>query len=86
MGHGSGEIVIGFSTANVLNYKNTESEKGSILTFKFINEDKIDLPFRAVAEATEEAILNSMITAGNVTGYKKHKRISLKNYMNLLEK
>jgi len=85
MGHGSGEIIIGFSTANIINNKKAESEKCSILNFKFLNEDKIDIAFRAVAEATEEAILNSMITAGDISGYKKHKRISLKNYMYLLE-
>lgn len=65
IGHGSGEIAIGFSTANVIK----EGDSNSILPIRILNEAKIDLAFRAVAEATEEAILNSMVTAETVKGY-----------------
>ncbi|MDK2951293.1 MAG: D-aminopeptidase [Kosmotogales bacterium] len=77
MGNGSGEIVIGFSTAVNLN-----SEK-SIQEIKIINESKIDPAFRAIAEATEEAILNSMITASKVVGYRGNIRYSLRDFIHL---
>ena len=57
IGHGSGEIFIGFSTANVIDSKN------ELMTINCINEDSIDKLFRACGEATEEAILNSMVCA-----------------------
>lgn len=82
MGHGSGEIVIGFSTANTIKY---ETESRCIQDFKIMREENLDLAFRAVAEATEEAVLNSMITANEVEGYKGNKRESLKSYINLLD-
>lgn len=89
-GHGSGEIVIGFSTANVLKYNINKpvsgSDNNSILELKVMNEDKIDCAFRAVTEATEEAILNSMITANEVVGYRGNKRASLKSYIHLMNK
>lgn len=90
MGHGSGEVIIGFSTANVMKYNTSPSysnnDTNCILEQKVLNEDKMDWAFRAVAEATEEAILNSMITTNEVVGYKGNKRLSLKSYMNLLSK
>ena len=55
IGHGSGEVFIGFSTANVID------SKKEIMTINCINEDSIDELFRACGEATEEAILNSMV-------------------------
>ncbi len=57
IGHGSGEVFLGFSTANVIK---PDSE---IMTLRCINENVIDRVFRAVGEATEEAILNSMVCA-----------------------
>lgn len=57
IGHGSGEVFIGFSTANVID------AKGEVMTINCINEDIIDKVFRGVGEATEEAILNSMVCA-----------------------
>lgn len=57
IGHGSGEVFIGFSTANVID------SKSEIMTINCINEGSIDKVFRAAGEATEEAILNSMVCA-----------------------
>lgn len=56
-GNGSGDIVIAFSTANRFNHY----EKEGTINIKVINENLIDTVFRATVEATEEAILNSMI-------------------------
>lgn len=77
IGHGSGEVMIGFSTANKIKHE----EDQDIISIKAINEDKLDDIFRAVAECEEEAILNSMITANRVIGYKGHVRESLKDYI-----
>jgi D-aminopeptidase len=60
IGHGSGEIVVGFSTAN----RQAAQAKGALRTLTILEEERLDSAFRAVAEATEEAILNSMVCAG----------------------
>ncbi|WP_312907593.1 DmpA family aminopeptidase [Tissierella praeacuta] len=56
-GNGSGEVVIGFSTANVIKHY----EEEDIVNIQVINENKINKVFKATVEATEEAILNSLI-------------------------
>lgn len=70
---GSGEIVVGFSTANIINHY----EEHDIIQIKSINENKIDEIFRGTKEATEEAILNSLITAKTTIGRDNHKIYSL---------
>lgn len=80
IGHGSGEIAIGFSTANKINISGDKK----INQFNFIVENQIDIAFRAVTEATEEAVINSMLTAESVEGVEGHIRQSLNEYMNLL--
>lgn len=57
IGHGSGEIAVGFSTA-------PRVSKGHFDTIRTLHEGDMNLPFRAVGEATEEAILQSMLHAG----------------------
>ena len=61
--NGSGEVAVGFSTANQFDYK----ERQPVISMKVIEENHIDTAFRAAAEACEEAILNSMITANGIT-------------------
>ncbi len=63
VGHGSGEVFLGFSTANVF-----RPGEGDLLSVACIREDRIDRLFRAAGEATEEAILNSMVTAKETVG------------------
>lgn len=77
IGHGSGEIIIGFSTANVLKH----NEQNETISINIINENKINKAFRAVAEACEEAVLNSMVTANKVIGYKDNVIETLKDYL-----
>lgn len=79
IGNGSGEIMVGFSTANIVKHQCEEN----IVKLQVINEDKLDIVFRAVAECEEEAVLNSMITAEKVTGYNGKIRETLKDYINL---
>ncbi len=66
IGHGSGEIAVGFTTA-------PRQAQGHFTTLRCLNEGDMNLPFRAVGEATEEAILQSMLHAGSdVTLEGKH--------------
>ena len=58
IGHGSGEIAVGFTTA-------PRKEAGEYFeAARVLREEHMNLPFRAVGEATEEAILQSMLHSG----------------------
>lgn len=57
IGHGSGEICVGFTTA-------PREKHGHFTTVRALDEGSMNLPFRAVGEAAEEAILQSMLHAG----------------------
>lgn len=76
IGHGSGEVMVGFSTANRI------PSDGGCFALRCIHESNIDKAFRAVAEATEEAVLHSMLHAGTVTGYSGKVRRSLAEFWN----
>lgn len=94
-GHGSGEVMIGFTTANRVpkdagNLRTAGtwtddrdageavggdavgmavgSAAGEFLTQTVLREDLLDAAFQAVAEATNEAILNSMVCAERAVG------------------
>lgn len=75
-GHGSGEVMIGFSTANRM----PEADCG-ICSFRCIHEEQIDKAFRAAAEATEEAVLCAMGNAHTVIGYTGKVRRCLSDVM-----
>lgn len=64
LGHGSGDVVIGFSTANRMPH----AESPALVTHTVLNESLMDAPFRAMAEATEEAVLRALLCADSVTG------------------
>ncbi len=74
IGHGSGEVMVGFSTANRI------PAEGGCLELRCIHESHMDDAFRAVAEATEEAVLRSMLQAKTVTGYSGKVRRSLSEF------
>ena len=74
IGHGSGEVMIGFSTANRI------PEKAGCFSLRCVHESQINKAFRAVAEATEEAVLRSMYYAHSVTGYSGKVRRSLAEF------
>lgn len=68
--HGSGDIVIAFSTANkVSHFSEGVTESRTQLRDSHILMNKI---FAGAAEATEEAILNSLSQAVTTTGRKGH--------------
>jgi len=77
--HGSGDVIISFSTSNKIDHDNKES----ILTMKIVNERTklFRSLLRAVVESTEEAILNSILMAETIVGRDNNKSeaISIEN-------
>ncbi len=63
VGHGSGDVVIGFTTAN------RRGGGETIRTVEIVSDGRMETAFTAVAECVEEAIYNSMIAADTVTGF-----------------
>lgn len=78
LGNGSGDIIIGFSTINKINHES----KDELVTVSAIHENDIDQAFMAAADATEEAILNSMITADTTIARNGSTVYSLKEFIN----
>ena len=62
-GHGSGDVMIGFTTANRMPHGGMHR----VLTQQVLTEHTLELAFRAAAEATQEAVLNSMTAAVEMT-------------------
>lgn len=73
MGHGSGDIMLGFTTANRIDSASGET----LLDIQIMPEGKLELAFRAASDATEEAILNSLAAAKTTVGYQGNVRYSL---------
>ena len=73
LGHSSGDIFVGFSTAN-----RVYQTDAALRSADYLNEDCIDAAFRACAEAAEEAVLSSLLNANTVTGYSGNTRVSLR--------
>ncbi len=74
---GSGEVVIGFSTATKIPHERTSH----CISVPVIHEEEIDLAFRAIGEATEEAVLNSLVTATHVVGRDGNERPAFKDLL-----
>jgi D-aminopeptidase len=62
--HGSGEIVLAFSTAN----KVPRETRKMVYRVKILLDQRLDPLYEAVIEATEEAILNSLCMARDLDG------------------
>ena len=58
-GHGSGDVMIGFSTANRVPHESREA----VIDQRVLAEPMLELAFRAAAEATEEAVITSLFAA-----------------------
>lgn len=80
-GHGSGEIMIGFTTANRVDTRSRQE----VETCLRIKEEKINEAFEAAAEAVEEAILNSMVTAEEKRGLDGTRYRSLAEFLKMPE-
>jgi D-aminopeptidase len=62
--HGSGEIVLAFSTANMVPRETTKM----VYRMKILLDQRLDPLYEAVIEATEEAILNSLCASRDMDG------------------
>ncbi|WP_449539647.1 DmpA family aminopeptidase [Ferdinandcohnia sp. Marseille-Q9671] len=80
IGNGSGDVFIGFSTATTISHEN----KGELLSLKVIHEEDMDHAFLAVADATEEAILQSMLHANTTITRNGSTLFSLADYMKVI--
>ena len=74
-GNGSGDLAIGFTTANRIDHDG----KADLVPIRILNENRIDLPFQAVAEATHEAVLDALAAADTTTGRAGHTRPGLRH-------
>lgn len=70
MTQGSGDYVIAFSTASVVRvlHRSPQPDRSPVL----LRDDQLSPLFQAAREATEEAILNSLLKATSVTGFEGH--------------
>ena len=75
IGHGSGEIAVGFTTAQ------PEARGGSFLAQTVLREAQMNIPFRAAGECAEEAILQSMWHAAPDTARDGSRIPSLREYL-----
>jgi D-aminopeptidase len=69
----SGDIFLAFSTANAEAY----AAKTSIRHMQCLSSDALNPLFRAVVEATEEAVIDAMITGETMTGRNGNRCIAL---------
>ena len=65
--NGSGDYVISFSTAESV--RRTPSRRAAVSSYPELSNDHVSPLFEAVAEATEEAVYNSLFMANTVTSY-----------------
>jgi D-aminopeptidase len=67
-GNGSGDIFIAFSTAN----PNSNKPSGELASLSMLPNDAMGPIFEATVQATEEAIVNAMVAARDMTGVSGH--------------
>lgn len=80
-GNGSGDIILSFSTANKIKHYN-DSITENVERFY---DSNINMIFKAVVEATEEAVLNSMLYSTGVKSYNGTYYKSLMEYKELFK-
>ena len=80
-GHGSGDIMVAFTTKNKVHHDNKNATE---LVERF-SDDFINICFKAVVDATEEAILNSMLSSDGVKSYNGKYYKSLNEYQDLFK-
>ncbi len=67
-GQGSGELVLGFTTANRMPH----APVTDLLPLRVLAEARIDLLFQAIADATQEAVLDALAAADTTEGRDAH--------------
>jgi D-aminopeptidase len=73
--NGSGDVFLGFTTTNRLPHE----PQADLIAHRILAERRIDLMFEAVAEATQEAVLDALAAADTVTGRDGHRRPGLRH-------
>ena len=73
-GHGSGDVFLGFTTAN----RTPHEAKADIIAHRVLAETRIDLLFEATADATQEAVLDALAASETTRGRDGHRRIGLR--------
>ncbi|MDD4836153.1 MAG: S58 family peptidase [Synergistales bacterium] len=81
IGHGSGEIAIAFSTSCRVPH-----DSSCHVHLSPVSDDDANRFFRAVVEATEESVLDSMVCSSSVEGRDGHIRRSLADFTELFLK
>lgn len=81
IGNGSGDIVLAFSTANVINHY----PKEAVINIESLHDSYIDKVFRGVVEATEEAVLNSLLFNKALRSYKGELKNSINEYIEVID-
>lgn len=76
IGNGSGEIVIAFSTANVIKHGSKD-----LINIKAISDDLIDIVFTAVGDSVYEAVLSSLYHSQTVVGKNAFKVYSINDLL-----
>lgn len=76
-GNGSGDVALAFSTAKRL----LHFQESNFVSLDVLKEDRIDVLFKAAAETTQEAVLNSMIASPAMTGRDGNHRPSLADWL-----
>jgi D-aminopeptidase len=76
-GNGSGDIAIGFNPEAIVRH----DDKEAFSIQRILNEKWIDVLFQAAAEATMEAVLNSLCAAGPFEGWSGAYRPSLADWL-----
>lgn len=71
-GNGSGDLFLAFSTAN----PDAGASEG-LVSLQMLPNDRMNALFEATAQATEEAIVNAMVAARTMTGYRGHTVVAL---------
>jgi L-aminopeptidase/D-esterase-like protein len=78
-GNGSGDIFIAFSTANP-----DASSATPVATVRMVSNNSIDPLFEATVQATEEAVVNALVAAEDMTGIDDH-HVTALNHAKLRE-
>lgn len=72
-GNGSGDIFIAFSTAG--------AHQGGAPVAKPVPNEQIDTLFDAAVQAVEEAIINALVVAEDMTGFDNHTVVRLNHQL-----
>ena len=74
-GNGSGDLAVGFTTANRIDHDG----RADIVALRMLNENRIDHAFLAVAEATQEAVMDALAASDTTIGRAGHRRPGLRH-------